>query len=247
LKRVAAWAAQVENKLVFVFSTRDPLSAFMSAVPPMESWRTSQMPQDEVRFKRERGELDSKLAALRRISASTAPRTRVFLVHGRDDAAREGLTDLLTAFEVETLPWREAAHAAGMGSATTLEIVKAGMAYADVVVVLLTPDDMARLRPELAPGEQEEEFKGQPRMNVVFEAGLAMGLAPNPERDRERIVFVQVGRVREFSDIYGINIIRLNDSPERRKDLAERLRTAGLAVRLDSGPDAKWLSAGRFG
>ena len=38
-------------------------------------------------------------------------------------------------------------------------------------------------------------------------------------RDRIRVVLVEIGQVRKMSDIDGLNIIRMHDSIERRKDL----------------------------
>jgi CAP12/Pycsar effector protein, TIR domain len=166
---------------------------------------------------------------------------RVFLVHGRDHGARDGLIALLKAFDLKVVHWRDAAGYAGGGTPYTGDIVAAGMANADAVVVLLTPDDVGSVRPHLreaSDGPHEREPTGQARLNVVFEAGMAMG------RDRDRVVLVEVGRVRKMSDVDGLNVIRMDGSVECRKDLARRLRSAGLAVDTDS--DDSWRIAGSF-
>ncbi len=65
----------------------------------------------------------------------------------------------------------------------TLEIVQA-------VVVLFTPGDEARLRADLlfaGDGTEERSLRGQPRPNVLYEAGLAMGRHPT------RTVIVELG------------------------------------------------------
>jgi hypothetical protein len=56
-------------------------------------------------------------------------------------------------------------------------------------------------------------------------------------------VIVQVGNVKPFSDIQGRHVVRLNNDAARRKEIADRLRTAGCSVD-ESGDD--WLSVGNF-
>jgi predicted nucleotide-binding protein len=116
---------------------------------------------------------------------------RVFLVHGRDHDTRDALIALLKAFDLKVIHWRDAAEHAGGGTPYTGDIVAAGMANTDAVVVLLTPDDIGYARPHLCEptdGPHEREPTGQARLNVVFEAGMAIA------RDRHRVVLVEVGR-----------------------------------------------------
>jgi predicted nucleotide-binding protein len=165
---------------------------------------------------------------------------RVFLVHGRDLSARDELIALLRAFDLKVISWREAAAQAGGGTPYIGDIVAAGMDLADAVVVLLTPDDLGCVRPIFRlehDGLHELQPTGQARLNVIFEAGMAMA------RDRSRVVLVEMGLVRKMSDIDGLNIIRMHDAVEPRKDLAQRLRSAGLAVDTDG---EEWRTAGRF-
>jgi len=56
-------------------------------------------------------------------------------------------------------------------------------------------------------------------------------------------VLVELGRLRPISDILGRHVVRMNNTPERRKELAQRLGTAGCSVDL-TGND--WLDAGDF-
>ena len=59
------------------------------------------------------------------------------------------------------------------------EILDAAFVHAQAVVVLLTGDDEARLRDSLqltADAEYEKNLSPQSRQNVLFEAGLALGL-----------------------------------------------------------------------
>jgi hypothetical protein len=62
-------------------------------------------------------------------------------------------------------------------------------------------------------------------------------------KDPGRTLLVEIGPVKAFSDIWGRHVVRLNNSAERRKEVANRLRTAGCAV-SESGTE--WLSKGDF-
>ena len=104
----------------------------------------------------------------------------------------------------------------------------------------MTPDEVAQLRDGLGASEDTTDVQPglQPRPNVLFEAGMALG------RDPERTVIVKLGKVRQFSDIAGRHVVQLRDDAASRKELAGLLAAAGCAVDM-SGTD--WLSAGSFG
>ena len=170
----------------------------------------------------------------------TKDAAKVFVVHGRDDKMRAAMFSFLRAIGLQPIEWSQAVQATGIASPYIGDILNVAFSEAQAVVVLLTPDDEARLRPWLAQeGDppHETELSGQARPNVLFEAGIAMG------RDPDRTVLVEVGSLRPFSDIGGRHTIRFDGSSPRRQELAERLRTAGCAVKLD-GTD--WHSAGDF-
>jgi len=67
----------------------------------------------------------------------------------------------------------------------------------------------------------------------LIEAGMALGL------NADRTIIIELGELRPVSDLLGRHVIRLNDSPGKLKELAQRLNTAGCAVNL-TGDD--WLS-----
>lgn len=236
LEQTDLWVKKVDNVLQDVFVAPQPLRTFRLAeevLPPRST-------DEESRFRRQRNRLQLKLDALRRILQTIEPpppKLTVFLVHGRDHAARDALMQLLEAFSLRVLRWREAAHATGNAAPSTLDVVDAGMELADAVVVLLTPDDLGRAKDEFQLPEDDRhelELTGQPRLNVVFEAGMALALG------RRRVVLVQIGYVRPMSDTHGINVIRLTDTDASRLDLRQRLKTAGLDVAIDDAENAAW-------
>lgn len=169
------------------------------------------------------------------------PRRRVFLVHGRNLAAKSSVVNLLQAFDLRVIGWDEAAASTGQATPYTGDVVLAGMQMADAVVVLFSPDDIGHVKSEfLLPndGEHERNPTPQARMNVIFEAGMAMAL------NRDATVLVELGDVRPMTDTAGLNVVRITSgSIAERIRFANRLRTAGLAVDLNS-PD--WATAGDF-
>lgn len=172
--------------------------------------------------------------------SDTNTRRSVFVVHGRNRKARDAMFEFLRALDLHPIEWSEAIKATRTGTPHISTILDRAFSMARAIVVLFTPDDEARLRPDFRSKKDpayEAQLTGQARPNVLFEAGLAMG------RDSERTIMVEIGDLRPFSDISGRHIVRLEDSSEWRQELASRLESAGCAVNR-SGTD--WLVAGRF-
>ena len=167
------------------------------------------------------------------------PDTRsVFVIHGRNEPARKALFDFLRSIGLKPIEWSQAIAMTGKGSPYIGEVLDAAFGAAQAVVVLQTPDDIAYLHPSLTYPEDEDcQPKPQPRPNVLFESGMAMGRYP------DRTVMVELGQIRAFSDIHGRHVVRLDNSVSKRQDLADRLKSAGCSVDL-SGRD--WHSDGDF-
>jgi predicted nucleotide-binding protein len=157
---------------------------------------------------------------------------RVMVVHGRNLAMRNAMFTFLRALGLEPIEWEAAVAETGMGSPHNLEAVRAAMDIGQAVIVLLTAEDRAGLLPELAGEGEEIGLQGQPRQNVILEAGLAMGLNPR------RTILVELGPIRRASDFDGLNTIRLTNTAATRGALRTRLRNAGCGVAED-GTD--WL------
>lgn len=143
----------------------------------------------------------------------------------------------LRAIGLRPIEWSQAVQATGQGSPYIGEILDVAFQRAQAVVVLMTPDEVAYLRSEYSidPNEADVNPAAQARPNVLFEAGMAMG------RNSDRTILVEHGTVRPFSDVAGRHAIRLDNSPSSRKELAQRLRTAGCPVDLTG---ADWMTIG---
>ncbi|MBI2246286.1 MAG: nucleotide-binding protein [Nocardioides sp.] len=152
----------------------------------------------------------------------------MFVIHGRNDAARRGVFAFLRSIGLEPIEWARAIAMTGKGSPYIGEVLAVAFGQAQAVVVLQTPDDVAHLHESLTyPEDPDTSPQMQPRPNVLFEAGMALA------QDEDRTIIVELGTIRSFSDIHGRHVVRLDNSVEKRQDLATRLRTAGCAVDLD--------------
>lgn len=172
------------------------------------------------------------------ITESNNPK-KLFVVHGRNEDARKALFDFLRALDLNPLEWTEAIALTEKGTPFVGEILEKAFSEAQAVIVLFTGDDLARLGTRfITKDETEEDLTPQPRPNVLFEAGMAFGTHP------KRTILVQIGKIRDISDIAGRHIIHLNNSAEKRKELISRLKTAGCD--FDDTHKMDWLSAGDF-
>jgi predicted nucleotide-binding protein len=165
---------------------------------------------------------------------------RVFVVHGRDEQLRRAMFELLRAIDLRPLEWEDLIRATGTTSPTLRDVVVMAPSVARATLVLLSPDDIVALHPDLhEPGEQphETERRGQARPNVLVELGLALATS------EDRTIVVEVGANRPITDLGGINTIRFNGTATAIGKIVERLKSAGCAVN-DTGAD--WRDTKRF-
>jgi predicted nucleotide-binding protein len=172
--------------------------------------------------------------------ASKKKEDSVFVVHGRDTKARKELSAFLRSLHVDVMEWNKAMALTKKASPYIGEVIDAAFERVQAIVVMLTPDDEAKLKDAFI-GKDEEAFEkkltGQPRQNVLLEAGMALG------KYKDTTILVQIGKVRPMSDISGVHVTHLTGAPSSRQQLIGKLRTAG--VKLDNTGD-DWLTAGEF-
>lgn len=80
-----------------------------------------------------------------RRSTQTRRGTTVFVVHGRDLVARDSVFQFLRSIGLMPLEWTQALKLTRKGSPYVGEILDAAFREAAAIVVLITPDDEARL------------------------------------------------------------------------------------------------------
>jgi len=152
------------------------------------------------------------------ITSGTRP---IFVVHGRDDAAKHELARVL-----ERTTDRKAVvlHERANQGQTLLEKLERHAEQAAYAVVLLTGDDEGRLR-----GEQD--LRPRARQNVVLELGFFLGLL-----GRGRVAVLAAPGVDHPSDISGLVYIPLDAGGAWRHHLLNELEAAGISVDRNKMP-----------
>ncbi len=140
------------------------------------------------------------------------------------------------------MPFQEAKKATGKASPLIPDVLDKAFSLAQAVVVLMTPDDEARLRGLYHDRQRKEpayetELTPQARPNVLFEAGMAMG------RNPDRTILVEIGELRPFTDIAGRLTIRLDNTLQKRQELIDALEVAHCPVDMIN---SDWQTAGNF-
>lgn len=129
-----------------------------------------------------RGTATGRSKSKRPVKAQQRRGTTVFVVHGRDLAARDAVFAFVRSIGLQPLEWTQALKLTKKGSPYVGEILDAAFREAAAIVVLLTPDEEARLKPVFVSSgdpKHERQLSGQARPNVLFEAGMAFGRDPN--------------------------------------------------------------------
>ncbi|MGV4982487.1 TIR domain-containing protein [Streptomyces sp. NRAIS4] len=154
-------------------------------------------------------------------------RRNVFVVHGRDEEVRTKMFGLLRRLDLRPLEWEDLVRATGKTAPFLGEVVAKAPEQAQAALVLLTPDDIVQLHPDLR-GRHEPPYEieptGQPRPNVLIELGMVLMAYP------ERTLMVEVGELRAIADIAGRNVIRFDGSEGALSKIVQRLKLAGCTV-----------------
>lgn len=89
----------------------------------------------------------------------------VFVVVGRNTEANTAMFTFLRAINLRPIEWSTAIAATGSRSPYIGDALEAAFARAKAVVVFMTPDDVAQIRPEYASGPDDPELKLTPQAN----------------------------------------------------------------------------------
>ncbi|MDR3529365.1 MAG: nucleotide-binding protein [Rhodopila sp.] len=138
--------------------------------------------------------------------------SKVFVVHGHDDGARQAVARFLERLELEAIILQEQPDQG-------LTIIEKFETYANHVgfaVVLLTPDDIGGAA--LAPAQALRA-----RQNVIFELGYFAG-----KLGRGRACLMRKGEVEIPSDLYGVIYTEMDAAEGWKLKLAKELKAAGL-------------------
>ena len=148
------------------------------------------------------------------------PRTdKVFIVHGRDNAARDAVARFMDQLDIDAVILSEQAS----GGRTIIEKFEAE-AEVGFAIVLLTPDDQGGLQ------DSDGDPRPRARQNVVFEMGFFVG-----KLGRKRVCALQADDVEMEipSDYAGVVYVPFGAGRDWRLRLAAELRSAGFDVDLN--------------
>ena len=135
----------------------------------------------------------------------------VFIVHGQDDQTKFQLKNYLQ----NTLKFPEPTilHEQPSLGKTIIEKFEHYAARADVVFVLLTPDDL------IADPEARNEAKRRARQNVIFEMGFFLGKL---QRTSGRVILLYKGKLELPSDISGLIYVDIGNGIESAGEIIRR-------------------------
>lgn len=147
-------------------------------------------------------------------AVNTATSNRdVFIVHGRDEAARNKLAAFLRKIGLNATILDEV-PSAGRTIIEKFEQTAETVGYA---IVLLTPDDAGTLK-------GADNLQDRARQNVIYELGYFAG-----KLGRGRVCLLQKGKVEIPSDLHGVVYISL-DNGDWQLRLAGEMNVVGMAV-----------------
>jgi predicted nucleotide-binding protein len=165
---------------------------------------------------------------------------KVFVVHGRSLRAHDAMFEFLRAISLKPMEWSEAVHSSRRPTVHISDILESAFSEAQAILVLFTGDDTGRLRKRFqkkTDPPHEKELTPQPRLNVVFEAGMAFAYC------KQRTILLQIGqKMRPFTDIAGIYVHPFVGTAADRRHLRKQLELAGCAIKPRKG----WSKAGDF-
>jgi len=142
---------------------------------------------------------------------------RVFIVHGHDNEAKEGVARFLEKLDLHPIILHEQ-PSEGQTVIEKFEKYSGDIAFA---VVLLTSDDMG------ADSTAPENLKPRARQNVVLELGYFMG-----RLGRTRVCALCKGAVELPSDYHGILYIEMDETGAWKTKLAQEFVQANLPIVL---------------
>jgi predicted nucleotide-binding protein len=152
--------------------------------------------------------------------ARSGPATKVFVVHGHDEGARESTARFLEQLGLQAVVLHEQANS----GRTIIEKLEAS-GDVDYALILLTPDDVG------AGVSRRDDLKPRARQNVILELGYFFG-----RLGRRRVCALHKGNVEIPSDYHGIVYVPMDDAGAWRLLVARELRSAGFNVDLNVIP-----------
>lgn len=146
--------------------------------------------------------------------SNTKPKTKVFIVHGHDNGAKQEVARFLEKLNLEPIILHEQTNG---GNITIIEKIEEYASQVDFGIVLYTPCDLG--------GKNENSLQSRARQNVVFEHGYLIGLL-----GRNKVCPLVKGNVETPGDISGVVYTPMDDNASWHLPLARELKNAGYEI-----------------
>jgi predicted nucleotide-binding protein len=145
---------------------------------------------------------------------------KIFIVHGHDEGALNGLARFLEKLKLEVIILKEQPNQ----GRTIIEKYEASAAEVGFAVVLLTPDDVGSTA--VVEGQNQRA-----RQNVIFELGYFAG-----KLGRGRVCLLRKGNVEIPSDLFGVVYTEMDPAEGWKQALVKELK----AAKIDFDANRMW-------
>ncbi|WP_461516909.1 TIR domain-containing protein [Porticoccus sp.] len=146
----------------------------------------------------------------------TRNKRKVFIVHGRDNEAKQEVSRFIESLGVEAIILHEQANS-GM---TIIEKIEHYSNDADFALVLYTACDKGR-----GAHETNVPARDRVRQNVIFEHGYLMA-----KLGRENVCSLVKGQIETPNDISGVVYVQLDDFGAWKNDVTKELKACGYSM-----------------
>ncbi|TDP60651.1 TIR domain-containing protein [Roseateles toxinivorans] len=184
-------------------------SSVISGIRSLTSQMIIPFVRDYAAFVRANGKFEPQLKMTKS--------NKVFIVHGHDDAALQGLARFIEKLGLEAIILKEQPDQ----GRTIIEKFEDSATDVGFAVILLTPDDIGST-------STAEKQSPRARQNVVFELGYFSG-----KLGRGHVCLLRKGNVEIPSDLFGVIYTEMDSADGWKHKLAKELRAAKLEFDLD--------------
>lgn len=147
----------------------------------------------------------------------TMDKSKVFIVHGHDDAAKQAVARFVEKIGLEAIILHEQASS----GKTIIEKIEAN-SNVGFAIVLYTPCDLG------ASKEKPDQQKPRARQNVIFEHGYLIG-----KIGRKNVCALVKGDIEKPNDISGVVYIKMDEGDGWKYTVAKEMKACGYDVDLN--------------
>ncbi|WP_236166332.1 TIR domain-containing protein [Pseudomonas juntendi] len=164
------------------------------------------------------GGVSHSVNAMANNTPAPVPRNKrnVFIVHGRDNEAKQEVSRFIESLGLKAIVLHEQAS----GGKTIIEKIEHYANDADFALVLYTPCDLG-----CGMSESNQPPKNRARQNVVFEHGYLIG-----KLGRENVCALKKGDIETPNDISGVVYVDLDRFGAWKTEVVRELRGCGYQI-----------------